>query len=96
MQKDIAMTGLPRSQPIGTAVRQDAPHAELVEILAEAGRDGDGACEAEAGRESHCSYCGSEYWRCHTMEQAKRCNPSPKRQKRIHGLARTQTERDNG
>jgi len=37
----------------------------------------------EAGRESHCSYCGSEYWRCHTMEQAKHCNPSPKRQKRI-------------
>lgn len=34
----------------GTAepVRQDAPNAELVEILAEMGRDGDGACEVAA------------------------------------------------
>lgn len=36
------------SQPKISGTRQDAPNAELVEILAEMGRDGDGACEVAA------------------------------------------------
>lgn len=38
----------PQCQPIQAELRRDDPNAELVEILAEMGRDGDGACEVAA------------------------------------------------
>lgn len=43
------MTIAPQSiQPKTAELRRDDPNAEIVEILAEMGRDGDGACEVAA------------------------------------------------